>query len=104
MKITKKCEGFGINVGYTIDVSQEEYEALMDAVDAGAIWHDENGNSKQSDRCRDLYEEMEAVEKRYLTDDEAAPLVNCLCCKNCLPPYQRVNGMCKLDKCKYEPA
>lgn len=29
----------------------------------------------------------------------------CLCCKNCLPPYERIGGkMCRLQECKYEPA
>ena len=42
---------------------------------------------------------------RYLSDEEVAPLVNCLTCKNCLPPGMRINGsMCKLDKCFPERA
>ena len=52
MKITKKTDG------YSIEMSRDEYDDILDAVDAGAIWHDENGNSKQSDRCRDLYESL----------------------------------------------
>ena len=41
----------------------------------------------------------------YLSDEEVAPLINCLICKNCLPPGMRINGrMCKLDKCVPERA
>lgn len=29
--------------------------------------------------------------------------VQCLCCKHCLPPLQRVDGnMCELEECNYE--
>ena len=41
---------------------------------------------------------------KYLTTEETAGIVNCLCCKNCLPPALRENGMCKLNECKFEEA
>lgn len=35
----------------------------------------------------------------------AESIIECLCCKNCLPPGERKDGkMCKLTKCKYDPA
>ena len=33
MKVTKKTNG------YSIEVSRDEYDDILDAVDAGAIWH-----------------------------------------------------------------
>ena len=41
---------------------------------------------------------------KYLTDRETAGIVNCLCCKHCLPPAQRKKGMCELNECKFEEA
>lgn len=41
----------------------------------------------------------------YLYDAQTLETINCLCCKNCLPPLLRENGkMCKLDECKFDPA
>ena len=37
--------------------------------------------------------------------NEREQIIECLCCKNCLPPYERIGGnMCRLEECKYEPA
>lgn len=50
-------------------------------------------------------EGSEKTPHRYLTDEEAKPLVNCFICKNCLPPFFRENGkICKLERCNFEPA
>ena len=52
-----------------------------------------------------LSREMQEAKQRYLTKEEATPTVNCLVCKNCLPPFFRENGkMCKLKECKFEQA
>jgi hypothetical protein len=63
MKVMKKTNG------YSIEVSHDEYDDILDAVDAGAIWHDENGNNKQADKCRALYEKMEKLVDTELAND-----------------------------------
>lgn len=104
MNITKKGEKFGIDVGFVIDLSRDEYNDIMEAVDAAAEWNEENGNYEESAKCRALYEKMDEVKNRYLTDDETKAIRDCFCCKNCLPPFQRTKGMCKLTECKFVPA
>ena len=52
-----------------------------------------------------ILEEVEKAKARFLTDEESQALRNCLCCRNCLPPIERIDGkMCLLPKCKFEPA
>ena len=46
--------------------------------------------------------ELLLEDKQHKTDDEAKDIVDCLSCKNCLPPFQRVGGnMCKLKKMQF---
>ena len=98
MKIIKKINGF------SIDVNDSEYDVLIDAIRKGALWEG------MQDKCNPekyivLRKELESARGRFLTDEEAAPLVNCLCCKNCLPPVERENEkMCKLKECKFVKA
>lgn len=105
MNVRKVCEEFGIDVGYEIRVSQEEYNKIIEAFDDAETLCDEHGSWEEMEKYKAMREELEAVKKRYLTDEEAAPIINCLCCKHCLSPFERENGrMCRLDECKFEEA
>ena len=52
MKVTKKTNG------YSIEVSRDEYDDILDAVDAASIWYDENGYIENAEKARALYEEL----------------------------------------------
>lgn len=92
--------------GYTIEVSCVEYSTLMEALENEKTRFEERfGLAGDVACCCRLYREMQEAKQRYLTKEEAAPTVNCLVCKNCLPPFFRENGkMCKLKECKFEQA
>lgn len=92
--------------GYAIEVSNDEYNTMMEALEKEktriekkfCLAGDVTGYGR-------LYREMQEAKQRYITKEEAAPTLNCLVCKNCLPPFRRENGkMCKLKECKFEPA
>lgn len=98
MEIKKKIDG------YTIELNFNEYndlkDVLLDAIKYYSLKFDIN-----LERYDLLFKEMEKSDKRYLTSEEAKPLVNCMCCKNCLLPFYRENGrLCKLEKCDFNPA
>ena len=97
MEIKKKTDG------YTIELNFNEYNdlkgALLDAIKYYLLIDIKN------ERYDLLFKEMEQSDKRYLTSEEAKPLVDCMCCKNCLPPFYRENGkLCRLVKCDFDPA
>lgn len=98
MNITKQIDG------YIIEVSHDEYEDIINAfIDAETLCN-EHASYDDEEKYKSIREELEGVKERYLTDEEAAPLIQCLCCKHCQSNDQRQNGMCKLSECKYEPA
>lgn len=100
MKIEKNING------YTIEVNFDEYSTLKEALKNGESYiHEKFGVDGSVTGYSRLYQEMEDVQTRYLTKEESAPIVNCMVCKNCLPPFFRENGkMCKLKECKFEQA
>ncbi len=90
-------------IGYTINVSFDEYEKIIEALDDAATLCDEHGSWDTMEKYEAMRKELEAVKKRYLTAEEVKPISNCFVCKNCLPPILRENGrMCRLNECKFE--
>ena len=92
--------------GYTIEVSYNEYNTMMEALKEGKTMVEKKfGLAGDMIGYGRLYREMQEAQQRYLTKEEVSPTVNCLVCKNCLPPFRRENGnMCKLKECKFEQA
>ena len=92
--------------GYTIEVSYDEYNTLMEALEKEKTRIEKKfGIAGEVTGYGRLYREMQEAKQRYLTKEEAASTVNCLVCKNCLPTFYRENGkMCKLKECKFEHA
>ena len=92
--------------GYTIEVSNDEYNIMMEALEEWKTRFEKKfGLAGDVTGYGRLYREMQEAQQRYLTKEEAAATVNCLVCKNFLPPFFRENGkMCKLKECKFEQA
>ena len=99
MKITKNING------YIIEVNRDEYDDLIEATNLACEFNKTSWDDVEESKFREMSKELKAVKKRYLTDEEVAPLVNCFCCKNCLPPSERKRGkMCGLKECKFVKA
>ena len=91
--------------GYTIEVNPDEYQTFVDALYYAEKHWDSYGINVHDHGYRSLYDKLIRARERYLTDEEAKPVINCLCCKNCLPPIKRTNGkMCNLQACIFDPA
>lgn len=93
--------------GYTLEVNFDEYKTLrLGMYYASKLWEKYYGIKPPDAKKYDLlYDEMEKARKHFLSAAEAKPLVNCMACKHCLPPFYREYGkMCKLEECNYQPA
>lgn len=91
--------------GYSIEVDKTEYQTLVNALYYGERYWQQFGVSPDVGEFSDMYDEFIKARDRYLTDEEAKPVINCLTCKNCIPPFLRENGrMCTLEKCDPNPA
>ena len=91
--------------GYSIEVDKTEYQTLVDALYYGERYWQRYDFLPDVGKFSDMYDEFIKARDRFLTDEEAKPVINCLTCKNCLPPFQRKNGrMCKVEKCDFNPA
>ena len=99
MEVKKKYDG------YTIEVSREEYERIIMALDAAETLCDEHGSRDNEERYRALRFELEKGKVRNLRKEEVEEINRCFVCKNCLPPILRENGsICRLSECKFDPA
>ena len=99
MEIKKKIDGF------TIEVSFDEYKTLKDSLDDAIIHWDRYGLDIGTKKYGSMLQDIKDANKRYLTAEESKQVVDCLVCKNCLPPFQRKGGrMCSMEKCQFNPA
>lgn len=71
MYITKVYQEFGIDVGYNIRVSQDEYNKIIEAFKDAETLCDEHGSFGDMELYKSMREKLEAAKKRYLTDKEA---------------------------------
>lgn len=99
MKKQKILSGIGLHLTY------EEFDTIIEALKDAECLRNDRISYDAEEKYRAIREGMENIRNHIPKPDDPTAIVNCMTCRHCLPPSQREwNVLCRLDKCRYDPA